>query len=57
MLALTVFILFILWIVPVIGIWALNGLFGLGIEQSLSNWGYFWLVKLTLTAPATVNRK
>lgn len=49
--------LFTLWFIPWAGIWALNGLFGTAIEQSLANWGYFWLVKLTLTGTAAVNRK
>lgn len=41
-----IILLLAIWLVPFLSIWAINGLFGTGIEQSLANWGYVWVIKL-----------
>lgn len=50
-------ILFLLWLVPSICIFALNGLFDLNIEHNLANFGYFWLLYLTLGGSILSRRK
>lgn len=41
-----ILLLLLIWLVPFLTIWAVNGLFGTGIEQSLANWSYVWVIKL-----------
>lgn len=45
-LGVVVLLLVLIWLVPWLTIWAVNGLFGTGIEQSLVNWAYVWVIKL-----------
>ena len=45
---LVILILLALWAAPYLGIMAANHLFDIGIEQTIGNWGWFWLAKITL---------